>query len=299
MARDKYFIITIDTEGDNLWEWQEGTPIGTENVNYLSRFQNLCNQYEFKPTWMSNWEMVNDDRFVSFAKKYLEEKQCEIGMHLHAWNTLPYYELPRGQNAGLSYLIEYPEDVMREKIITMTNLIERKFGKRPVTHRSGRWGMNDIYFRLLYEEGYIADCSVTPYVNWNSSVGQTPDFAGPDYSKELPVISLRQGIIEIPVTTSWSEEKNRVLWLRPNRRNLEEMISVIEQNDQSQNDYLMFMLHSSELMPGGSPTFKTEGGIERLYEHLNVIFKEISKKYIGVGLEEYVRLHNDFTGIRA
>lgn len=110
---------------------------------------------------------------------------------------------------GLPYLIEYPKDIMKEKIMTMTNAIEQKFGRRPVTHRSGRWAMNDSYFELLHEQGYIADCSVTPYVDWRTSIGQTPDFAGPDYSKELPVISVRNGIIEIPVTTLWSEEKTR------------------------------------------------------------------------------------------
>ena len=298
MKRSKYFIITIDTEGDNLWEWKEGTPIGTENVKYLSRFQELCSQYRFKPTWMSNWEMINDDRFVDFARDHLEKKECEIGMHLHAWNTPPFYELPRGENVGLPYLIEYPKDIMKEKIMTMTNAIEQKFGRRPVTHRSGRWAMNDSYFELLHEQGYIADCSVTPYVDWRTSIGQTPDFAWPDYSKELPVISVRNGIIEIPVTTLWSEEKNKALWLRPNRRNLEEMLYVIEQNYQSDKDYLMFMLHSSELMPGGSPTFKTEGGIERLYEHLYIIFKEISRYYMGVGLEEYMMLHNNFADLQ-
>ena len=298
MKRSKYLIITIDTEGDNLWEWKEGTPIGTENVKYLSRFQELCSQYRFKPTWMSNWEMINDDRFVDFARDHLEKKECEIGMHLHAWNTPPFYELPRGENVGLPYLIEYPKDIMKEKIMTMTNAIEQKFGRRPVTHRSGRWAMNDSYFELLHEQGYIADCSVTPYVDWRTSIGQTPDFAGPDYSKELPVISVRNGIIEIPVTTLWSEEKNKALWLRPNRRNLEEMLYVIEQNYQSDKDYLMFMLHSSELMPGGSPTFKTEGGIERLYEHLYIIFKEISRYNTGVGSEEYMMLHNNFADLQ-
>lgn len=297
MEKKKYFIITIDTEGDNLWEWREGTPIGTENAKYLSRFQNLCNQYQFKPTWLTNWEIVNDDFFVRFAKKHLDKKQCEIGMHLHAWNTPPYYELPSGENAVHPYLIEYPEEVMREKIITMTNIIEEKFGKRPVTHRAGRWGMNDTYFKLLHEQGYIADASITPYVNWASSVGQTPYFAGPDYSKETPVISKREGIIEIPVTTMLTEDKNRVLWLRPNRKNLDEMLYLIEQKYQSDSDYIMFMIHSSEMMPGGSPTFKTEGGIEILYEHLSVIFREIVKNYVGVGLEEYVTLHDNFTDL--
>lgn len=294
MKQKKYFMITIDTEGDNLWEWQEGMPIETENVRYLSRFQNLCNQYRFKPTWLTNWEMANDDSFVTFAMEHLKKRQCEIGMHLHAWNTPPYYELPRGEHTGLPYLIEYPLDVMREKILTMTELIEDRFGKRPVVHRAGRWAMTNAYFKILYELGYIADCSITPYVDWTASIGQTPNFAGPDYSKEKNAASLRQGIIELPVTTLWSEEKNRVFWLRPNRKNLDEMLYLIGQYEHSDCDYLMFMIHSSELMPGGSPTFKTEGGIEILYEHLNIIFKEISLNYVGAGLEEYVRLHDNF-----
>lgn len=294
--KNKYFMITIDTEGDNLWEWKEGMPLRTENTDFLPRFQNLCNKYDFIPTWFCNWEMVNDSGFVSFAKENLKNGKCEIGMHLHAWNTPPYYELPRGENSGLSYLIEYPVDVMREKVISMTNLIREKFEKRPLVHRAGRWGMNDDYFRILHESGYIADCSVTPYVDWKTSVGQTPHFVGPDYSKEEPVISNRQGIIEIPVTTLWSEEKNRVFWLRPNRTNLDEMLYLVEQYVHSDCDYLMFMLHSSEMMPGGSPTFKTEGGIEILYEHLEIIFNEISKNYMGIGVEEYAHKVNMCAG---
>ncbi len=287
--KKKHFMITIDTEGDNLWEWKEGTHLGTENTGFLPRFQDLCSQYHFIPTWFCNWEMANDENFTAFANENLRAGRCEVGMHLHAWNTPPYYELPRWENSGLSYLTEYPPEIMRKKAIAMTDLIEKKFGKRPVTHRAGRWGMNEEYFRILHELGYIADCSVTPYVDWGASIGQTPHFAGPDYSNEIPSISIRQGITEIPVTTLWSEEKKRALWLRPNRTNLDEMLYLIEQYTSSDCDYLMFMLHSSELMPGGSPTFKTEGGIKILYEHLEIIFNEISKNYTGVGVEEYTR----------
>lgn len=286
--KNKYFIITIDTEGDNLWGWKEGMPLSTKNTDFLPRFQDLCNKYHFVPTWFCNWEMVNDPKFVSFAKGNLVNRKCEVGMHLHAWNTPPYYELPRGENSGLSYLIEYPLEIMREKATTMTNLIKEKLGIRPVIHRAGRWGINDDYFRILHELGYIADCSVTPYVDWNTSVGQTPHFCGPDYSKEKPIISTRHGIIEIPVTTLWSEEKKRAFWLRPNRKNLDEMLYLIEQYTHSDSNYLMFMLHSSELMPGGSPTFRTEDGIEILYQHLEIIFDVISANYIGVGMEEYI-----------
>lgn len=47
----KHFIITVDTEGDNLWEYKKGTPIGTENAKYLPRFQSLCEKYGFKPVY--------------------------------------------------------------------------------------------------------------------------------------------------------------------------------------------------------------------------------------------------------
>ena len=30
----KKFLITIDTEGDNLWQWKDGDPIGTDNTKY-------------------------------------------------------------------------------------------------------------------------------------------------------------------------------------------------------------------------------------------------------------------------
>ena len=34
----------------------------------------------------------------------------------------------------------------------------------------------------------------------------------------------------------------------------------------------MFMLHSSELMPGGSPTFRDAAAIEDLYVELEAVF---------------------------
>ena len=40
----KSFIITIDTEGDNLWAYHKGDPIKTENVKFIPRFQDLCNR---------------------------------------------------------------------------------------------------------------------------------------------------------------------------------------------------------------------------------------------------------------
>ncbi len=59
-----------------------------------------------------------------------------------------------------------------------------------------------------------------------------------------------------------------VHWLRPMGGNVETMKKVVEQTLTQGNDYVEYMLHSSEYMPGGSPTFKNERDIERLYADL-------------------------------
>jgi hypothetical protein len=65
----KNFLVSIDTEGDNLWKWCLGKPITTENAKYLPRFQELCEKYGFKPTYLTNYEMAKDPFFASYFKK--------------------------------------------------------------------------------------------------------------------------------------------------------------------------------------------------------------------------------------
>ena len=49
----------------------------------------------------------------------------------------------------------------------------------------------------------------------------------------------------------------------------------------------MLTLHSSELMPGGSPIFKKEKDIENLYSHLDELFA-VAKVFFKAGtLSDY------------
>ena len=74
----KKFLITIDTESDNQWDYDN--PISTENAKFLPRFQELCERYKFKPTWLTNYEMANDDFFCH----YMKEKQDAYQIFLDA-----------------------------------------------------------------------------------------------------------------------------------------------------------------------------------------------------------------------
>lgn len=304
----KSFIITIDTEGDNLWSWKNGDSIATENTRYLQRFQDLCNRFGFQPTWLSNYEMIEDLRYVEFISKVEQSGTGELGMHLHAWNNPPHYDLPIVQG-GAPYLIEYPTDIMEEKIALLTERIKERTGITPVSHRAGRWAMNDIYFKLLQKYGYLVDCSVTPLMNWSSSVGQSANAVGSDYTAADPKPHFVEGtgILELPVTVLRSHHwfmpstlsprglaaaarntlKGQTLWLRPNGRNLKQMLYLADRVKASDAGYLMFMIHSSEFMPGGSPTFRTEADIEGLYADLEALFAHLSKSYEGITMREY------------
>jgi hypothetical protein len=67
------FIITIDTEGDNLW--QNHRVIKTENARYLARFQTLCERFGFKPVWLTNYEMAIEPVFIEFARDVIARGQ--------------------------------------------------------------------------------------------------------------------------------------------------------------------------------------------------------------------------------
>jgi hypothetical protein len=83
----------------------------------------------------------------------------------------------------------------------------------------------------------------------------------------------------------------RVNWFRPNGRNLPAMLQILQQASSEQRPYVQFMLHSSELMPGGSPTFSNERKIELLYAQLQPVFALARTLFHGRTLREF---YDDF-----
>ena len=315
----KKFLVSIDTEGDNLWKWVVGKPITTENAKFLPRFQELCEKYGFKPTYLTNYEMAKDPFFANYFKKKSEENLCEIGMHLHAWNSPPDFELEIRNDvpAGASYITEYPIEIIEKKVDFLTNLLENTFETDIIIHRSGRWATNQEYFKILDKRNYKVDCSVTPMIDWTKTAGQSPNSCGTNYAgfPKTPYIIKNTDILEIPVTIRENHRLRTLencgikksikriyeakkgygpLWLRPKntKENLQDLLYLTDKiSREPKTDYLMFMLHSSEFMPGGSPTFTTDESIEHLYENLEMLFKHISKNFSGCNFKEYYEKH--------
>ena len=173
------FIVTIDTEGDNLWA--RPRRITTRNALFLGRFQALCESYGLRPTYLTTWEMAESPLFQEFANDALERNAGEVGMHLHAWSTPPETPLTEDDHRYLPYVTEYPRADMAAKIEALTTKLEDTFDTSIRSHRGGRWALDGTYAALLVEAGYRVDCSVTPLLSWSSSPGARGE-AGPDYA---------------------------------------------------------------------------------------------------------------------
>jgi len=308
------FLITIDTEGDNLWSYPR--TVSTENSRYLGRFQSLCERYGFKPTYLTDYEMVMCPVYREFARDVIRRGTGEIGMHLHAWNSPPEVALTAHDNDHGPYLIEYPEPVMQEKIHLLTRRLEEHLQVTPVSHRAGRWAFNEIYARILVQQGYRVDCSVAPGVSYKAQLGTPNGAGGTDYTQFPPLpyfLSLQNirepgdsSLLEVPVTImdlrpAWARRIPRrslpgrlvnrsypsVAWLRPNGKNLNTMLRIVRRAVREERSCVEFMLHSSEFMPGGSPTFPGEREIDTLYGHLEQLFAESSGFFAGATLAEF------------
>lgn len=284
------FIVTVDTEGDNLWCWKEGEKILTNNTKSIVRFQELCEKYKIKPVYFINYEMAMDDRLIKYLKPKNEMGKCEIGMHCHAWNTPPEYYLDN-KYGGNPYITEYPEEIMYQKMKFMTELLEKTFEDKIISHRAGRWASNKKMFEILKKLGYRIDCSYVAEMDMSSIKGATIK-SGFNYKKiKNKIYKLEGNFYEIPMTTMKIHHftgkslkkrlKNFILgeqvWMRTAVATPDLMKKIIDQY-QKKGEYIEFMIHSSELMIGGSPYFKTEKDIERHFNDLEEIFKYASQK---------------------
>ena len=300
--KPKKFLITVDTEGDNLWGWKEGKPILTENAEFVPRFQDLCEEYGFKPVYLTNYEMIQNKQFMKYIGEKHREGKCEAGLHIHAWNTPPEYHL-ENRYGGNPYITEYPYEIMLQKVITTKTMLENEIGDRVISHRSGRWALNQDYLKALAECGITIDCSVTPELDLSGISGCSCN-CGNNY-KDAPKTPyyIHPNILEVPMTTrcvrhaSHGSFKHRMktliqkenLWLRPISKSMH-MLTYLTQKvaNEQDSDYLEFMMHSSELMPGGSPYFRNESDIETLFSLLKRYFTYVSHTgYCGKTLQEY------------
>lgn len=318
------FIITIDTEADD--QWNRNQLVSVENLKYIPRFQELCDRYNFKPTYLCTYEIVEHNDFDTILNQYQKEGRAEIGSHLHPWTNPPYDNAHDAceDTSKAAYPSELPLDLFRQKLEKLTKLIFLKTDENPTSYRAGRWGFDATHINVLLDLGYKVDSSVTPYVTWQNHQGNRrggPDFRNatndPYMLNNMDVCKNGNSVLfEVPTTITSTHRMfdvkildrlfNRFrrlkigrsisrrlsldpVWFRPYPKNsANALIGIYKTALRRKSPVIQMMFHSSELMPGGSPYNPTEESVELLFNKFEELFSFIARNGgQGVTLTEY------------
>ncbi len=299
-----YLVVTIDTEEDQ-WGPHDGET-SVINLSSIPRLQSLFDSYGVMPTYLVSYPVASDNGSSAILRGILNSGRCEIGTHLHPWNTPPVREEATSRNSMLGNL---PYELQYEKVVSITEFLTSRFGARPTSFRTGRWGLGKETIKALISCGYLVDSSVTPFISWEAYDG--PSFVSApfepyfiDSAGKILVESKNDAILEIPATVGYSRWPFKRLRLAEgilermpsclhaaglaSRLNIVRKIWLEPEMETSRNMDLLsrvllgrgvgvlnMFFHSNSLVPGFTPFINSEADLDEFYRRLSTFFRDL------------------------
>jgi hypothetical protein len=205
MRPRRFLTITIDTEEDNWGEYDRSW-YSVENVARIPRLHRVFARHGVRATYLITHPVATDPRARDILGSLQRAGECEIGTHLHPWNTPPLTEEKTRRNSFISNL---DSDLQFRKIQSLHETIERNFGVAPGSYRSGRWGFDERVAANLIRLGYAVDTSVYPTWDWSAEGG--PDFSGATlepymYRSAAADPDKNRSLLEVPATIDYVQD---------------------------------------------------------------------------------------------
>ena len=318
LGGNMYLAVTIDVEEDN-WSNYDSVPT-LSNIGRLPELQSVFDKYGVKPTYLISYPVATDGDSVSILRKIMEDGRCEIGAHLHTWNTPPFEEEKTVKN---TMLFNLPKELQYRKLESLHEKIVENFHMDPVSFRSGRWGFDQTVAENIHRLGYKVDTSVSPYLNWES-------YHGPDFSNRSPMPQIvhmgesgspGSSILEVPATIGFLQgnydlcnaclkaisgsalrhfhligilDKLKIInkvWLSPESDDAGKMIQLAESIKRNNYPILNMFFHSPSLQHGLTHFTKTKEEEEELTSRIEKFLKYKEVLNIeSIQLSEYLKI---------
>ncbi|MBX7150454.1 hypothetical protein K1X84_02355 [bacterium] len=299
--KQKYFLITIDTECDKSSDWSVRYPFTFRNITHgvVDVLQPLFNRFGVKPTYLLSPEIIANDEPASIFKKL--QGDFELGTHLHGEYIEPFSNFTTKSTD--EFQADYTREIEFAKIENLTLLFEKNFGYRPDSFRAGRFGMGNNTLAILDQLGYKVDSSLYPF-----SINKTIQFTlnryyypiKPYYPFVRKFEQKTKRILEVPLTVSskfflnlpaafgsmisnsqfmtgvayklFGKDKVKTFSLRPSSLSEKKMIEIIDEyiahHCDGENVFINMMFHSNEIAAGCSPYAQTDAEVQRLVERI-------------------------------
>jgi len=314
---DTKVVITIDTESDNLWDSGLRKNPRFNNIFEIPRLQKIFDKYSVKPTYLITFSVAKNDA-AGVLKEIARSRKCEIGSHLHSWETPPFERQARGDG---TYLHQYPYKVQREKFSNLDSVLKNVFGDKPVSYRGGRYSFDKNIISILAEYGYLVDTSVTPGISWENDGGVNFKKFG---RKDHVIKTQGSGILEVPVsikiksllpqiskavylnTPNWTHAEGMlrrlakfdIIWLDPSFNEYGKMRWACDSLLSEGVRHLNIMFHSSVIIPGGSPYTMDKASTDKFFENIERLLEYVvrSKKLEVLTLKEFHGYRSNRTG---
>ena len=130
-------VVTIDTEEDN-WGEYAGSGAALTNIEMIPRLQRMFDDFNVRPTYLVTYPVATNERAVSLLKAIRDGSRCEIGAHLHPWNTPPVQE---GSSADAYMLCNLPPNLQEKKMRALARRHKNKFRRYAVIIQSRQMGV--------------------------------------------------------------------------------------------------------------------------------------------------------------
>jgi hypothetical protein len=300
-------LITIDTESDDLWARRP--ELSFENIRQLPRLHEFFERHGVRPCYLVTYPVARSEIGRRVLAPIARRGTAEIGAHMHVWTTPPLRPVTPNDDFYCPLATEIPPELHREKLASVTRAVADLTGASPRSYRAGRYGLDAAGLRLLEEQGYQTDTSVTPMLSWE----EPPKYGGRrlvDFrSAPLePYFPSREDVtrpgdstlLEVPISYFLTRPMGsgaarrlarlprnhpllRVLragrvvshaWLRPGRNvSAAKLIGVARAILAAGVPVLNVMFHSSEMAAGTSPHTRTEAQVEESYAQLGELLR--------------------------
>lgn len=273
-------IVSLDVEEEGLFSGRyKATGCSVRNVAQLRRLAPLTHELGFPLTLFCAYTVFTDVTACRHLAWMRDHCGAEIAAHLHHWSTPP---LAADADKTIPLRTDaLPLDLLHSRLRTLLDAGGR-FQSAPLTSfRMGRWDLKNVIRPLLSQEGLTLDSSVCPLRVFKGGPDHFLAPADPYWPDDAP------GLLESPVTQIPLSRHMARAWYVLARKPLTDsfhfwaamsanpvwhalpvMRAAAQWHVMRGGKVLHLFLHSSELMPGGSPHVPDQRAVDTLYHKL-------------------------------
>ncbi len=290
MSEPLYLVITIDVEEEGLFSGSyPRAGSGVANIAELQRLEFIPREFGFPLTLLVTYPMAQDPTARQTLISWHKEHEAEIGAHLHPWNTPPFGDLPYPEPIPTANL---PLALLEAKLRSLVDRLTETFPQPPRSFRMGRFDWSSGLLNLLPRIGLKVDSSMVPLTIkgagfQNFLAPADPFWLDVPASSGAPV--LEAPVTMVPVWAGSARALHRIAALLPGKVGeallsryrfvgaagihpawfpLFSMRLAASLHRRRGGRVLTLFLHSSELLPGGSPDFPDDAAVDRMVQKL-------------------------------